>query len=97
MPSSSPEESPSEKAKVRDVLTPITRGLRFSMVSRSTFHCASPQSSACALPRVPAGPAAVVVERTAVKTPPCDVPPRAMRSTVQSFAGFAAAHWSKNT
>ena len=100
MPSSSPDESPSEKAKTRDVFTAMTRGFRASTVFRSTCHCASPQSSACAAPRVPAGPAAAVVDRTAWYTPPCDVPPSAIRSTVQPVGVVLvprAAHWSKNT
>ena len=80
IPASSPLESPSAKAKTREVLMPITRGLRSSITRLSTCHCSSPQSSAWR-PATPAPPVIGLVLRTASKTPPCEVPPRAIRST----------------
>ena len=79
MPSSSPLDRPSEKAKTVERLMPITCGLRSSMTVLSTCHCSSPQSSAC-WPR-PTAARRPCVERRASNTPPCDVPPSAIRST----------------
>ena len=69
---------------------PMTRGLRSSITLLSTCHCSSPHNSACC-PR-PMLPAAALAERRVSKTPPCDVPPRAMRSTQDEAGGaFDAA------
>ena len=75
---------------------PMVRGLRSSISDFSACHCSSPQSSACS-PR-PILDAAAFVERRASNTPPCDVPPSAMRCTQLAAGGVpAAAHVSKNT
>ena len=96
MPSSSPLERPSEKANTVERLMPIRFGLRSSTSATSACHCSSPHSSAF-WPR-PESPAAAFVERRASKTPPCDEPPSATRSTHEGDGGSpAAAHLSKNT
>ena len=96
MPSSSPLDSPSEKANTVERSIPITFGWRSSTSFTSACHCSSPHSSACR-PR-PTSPAAACVERRASNTPPCDEPPSAMRSTHAAEGGApAAAHLSKNT
>ena len=97
IPSISPALRPSLKAHVRETLNVIAVGLRCSMTSFSTCHCSSPQSSACTSPRAPAGPAAGFVERTARKTPPCEAPPSAMRSTPQALPGCAVTQVSWKT
>ncbi len=96
IPSSSPLERPSENANTVDLLMPMTFGFRSSTTPLRACHWSSPQSSACC-PR-PTSPAAATVARRASKTPPCEVPPRAIRSMQLAAAGCpAAAHRSKNT
>ena len=96
MPFSSPLDRPSEKANTVERLMPMTVGLRSSMTALSACHWASPQSSAC-WPR-PTFESAGVVARRASKTPPCEVPPSAMRCTQAAAGGRpAAAQVSKNT
>ena len=58
MPSRSPAESPSAKAKTRETLTAMRFGFRASIASFSTSHCSSPHSSAEFAARAPAGPLA---------------------------------------
>ena len=79
MPCSSPLDRPSENANTVERLMPMTFGLRSSITCLSACHCSSPQSSACRPPADGRRPA--FVERRASNTPPCDVPPSAMRST----------------
>ena len=74
---------------------PITFGLRSSITCLSAIHCSSPQSSAC---RPPTAAVTAFIEVRASKTPPCEVPPSAIRSTQAGVTGaLAAAHLSKNT
>ena len=95
MPSSSPLDRPSEKANTVERSMPITFGLRSSTTALSACHCSSPHSSAC---RPRPVRSAGFVERRASKTPPCDVPPSAIRSTHAADGGSpVAAHLSKNT
>jgi len=69
---------------------PITFGFRSSTTSLSSSHCSSPHSSAW---RSLTGFATVFADVRASKTPPCEVPPSAMRSTHDVSGAFpAAAH-----
>ena len=77
MPSSSPADRPSLKAKIREVLMWTACGSRFSSSASNTCHCSSPQSSACCLR--PVAVSADFADRRASNTPFCDVPPRAIR------------------
>ena len=95
MPSSSPLDRPSVNAKMRDRSMPITFGFRSSTTCTSICHCSSPHSSAW---RPPTAFATAFAEVRASKTPPCEVPPSAMRSMHDGAGGVpAAAQRSKNT
>jgi hypothetical protein len=67
IPSRSPAESPSAKAKVRETLIAIDFGWRSSSAALSTCHCSSPQSSAVrtVVPLPAAGAPTGFVARTA--------------------------------
>ena len=96
MPASSPLDNPSENANTVDRSMAMAFGLRSSSTALSASHWSSPHSSAC-WPR-PTSPAAATAARRASKTPPCEVPPSAIRSTHGAAAGCPlAAQRSKKT
>ena len=84
MPSSSPADRPSENA---NTVEPLIAMMRVPLLDHvfSTCHCSSPQSSACRPRPMCRRP---LSSNGGLKTPPCDVPPSAMRSTQVAAAGF---------
>ena len=94
MPCRSPLDRPSVKANVFERLMPITRGCTPRSPAPAPGHCSSPHDSACQPPTAGVTP---LVDVRAWNTPPCDVPPRAVRSMQLAETGLgAAAHVSKN-
>ena len=85
-------DNPSEKAKTVERLMPITRGVFSSIRALSTCHS---QSSAC-WPR-PTFDAAGLVSARASNTPPCDVPPSAIRCTRRDGAASVSPRTCRRT
>ncbi len=80
MPSSSPLERPSVNANTRRAVdADDATACAPRSPSSAACHCSSPQSSACRPPT--AAPPTGARGRRASNTPPCDVPPSAIRST----------------
>ena len=98
MPSSSPLDRPSENANIVERLMPMT--LRLALLDDGLQHL--PLLVAPELGLLAAADVAgrrPCVERRASNTPPCDVPPSAMRSThaVAIGACVGATQVSKKT
>ena len=95
IPWSSPLDRPSLNANTVERSIPITFGFRSSTTSLSSSHCSSPHSSAW---RPFTGLATLFADVRASNSPPCEVPPSAIRSTHAADGGVpAAAHLSKKT